>query len=382
MRYSRFVSPLNPVNLPLQRCAVSRKDASQRILIMRLGSNGDILMATPLLAALRQIYPDAFITWMVEHTAHQAIDANPYVDEILVWNGGSWKRMLRKYQHPLWLARAASFLSQMRRRRFDVFFTFHAEQWPSVAWAAAAPQTIGVHGMFPQFDIPNEFYRKFYTTFYVREDLPLHHTDIYLLPLRALGQPPPETRQMSLGYTREDDKAVDDFLAAHSPGGDAPLVLLAPKTTWETRCWPEERFVALGNALTRRPCRIVLIGSPTEQEPVERIASQMTIRPMTAAGALSFRQVAAFIARASLVVSGDTGPMHVAAAVGTPYLALFGPTPVKGRAPLAGRGLSLFHSVPCGPCDFSLCRNEDNPMLCMRLLTTEEVLEAAESLLA
>ena len=84
---------------------------------------------------------------------------------------------------------------------------------------------------------------------------------------------------------------------------------------------------------------------------------------------LTFRQMAALIARAPALVSGDTGPMHVAAAVGTPFVALFGPTPADGRAPLAGRGTVLLHPVPCGPCDQKVCPNKDeDQMRCMRLI--------------
>ncbi len=101
-----FFKPLEPCNLPLQRCPVPREKASKRILIMRVGAFGDILMGTPLLAALRKAYPEAHITWIAEFSERDAIDANPFIDEILRWDGSYWKRMLRKMQYPLWLARA------------------------------------------------------------------------------------------------------------------------------------------------------------------------------------------------------------------------------------------------------------------------------------
>ena len=91
---------------------------------------------------------------------------------------------------------------------------------------------------------------------------------------------------------------------------------------------------------------------------------------------MSFRQLAALIDRSALVVSGDTGPMHMAAALGTPYVALFGPTSPQWYAPLAGRGIALSHPVPCGPCDQKVCRNEAQDHRCMRLITVPEVLAA------
>jgi len=115
---------------------------------------------------------------------------------------------------------------------------------------------------------------------------------------------------------------------------------------------------------------------------VEGIAAGMTERPAIAAGAMTFRQTAALLDRAALLVSGDTGPMHAAAALDTPYVALFGPTAPEWYGPLAGRGQKLFHPVPCGPCDQKHCPNQgDDFERCMRLLTVDEVSEACLSLL-
>ena len=99
------------------------------------------------------------------------------------------------------------------------------------------------------------------------------------------------------------------------------------------------------------------------------------------AGELSFRQAAALLDRAALLVSGDTGPMHVAAALETPQIALFGPTSPDWYGPRSGQALVMAHSVPCGPCDRKVCRNTEDPHLCMRLLSVEEVLEMVGRLL-
>jgi ADP-heptose:LPS heptosyltransferase len=126
---------------------------------------------------------------------------------------------------------------------------------------------------------------------------------------------------------------------------------------------------------------LICSGRPEEKDPVTTLAATMNPRPLVSAGNLTFRQMSALIARAALVISGDTGPMHVAAAVNTPYLALFGPTPVDGRAPLTAIGKCIAHDVPCGPCDQKTCGNiGEKFMLCMRLITVDEVLDAANRL--
>ena len=390
MSFPQFIAPLDPANVPIRRCPVPRARASRRFLIVRLGSHGDILMATPLLAALRAAYPDCWLTWMVEHTNREAVDANPYVDELIIWDGRFWKDLLSERWKNMvrsgrmlgftWLRHALKMRHQLRLRRFDVFVNFHGEQWPTLARHVGAPARIGVFDIFPEFNPPRPEYRRFYTTTYGAEVLPPHRTDIHLLPLRALGLPPTADKSMFLGYTAEDVVVVDTFLRDSAIVGR--FIVVAPKTTWESRNWPEERFAELGDRLAQETGgRVVLIGSDQERSDIERIASRMQTNPARTAGLLSFRQMAALIGRSSLLVSGDTGPMHVSAAVGAPYVALFGSTPIAGRAPLSGLGLALAHPVPCGPCDKMHCRNTDDPLRCLRLISVAEVVAAAARLL-
>lgn len=384
-KYPEFHSPLLPCNLPLRRCAVPREQASHRILIMRLGAFGDILMGTPLLAALREAYPEAHLTWVVEHKEAQAIDASPYIDEYLVWNGSFWKQMLRRGLYPLWLLRALRFQKTLRAKQYDIFISFQPEEWPLLVRGVNAGVNIGVFDTFWQTDSRKATSprTRLYSTAYTHRDLPAHRTNQYLLPLRALGVPEPHETQMSLGFTAADAAAAQEFLRGHGLAANKPFAVLAPMTTWQSRCWPADRYARLGDALAETlGLSVVLIGSQREAEAVAGVASQMKTAPVLASGVLTFREMAALIAKSALLVSGDTGPMHVAAAVNTPYVALFGPTPAPERAPLTGRGLTLLHPVPCGPCDQKVCPNSgDNFMLCMNLLTVEEVLAASKSLL-
>lgn len=396
MGYPQFIAPLTPCNLAIRRCYVSQEAASRRILIVRLGSHGDILMATPFLSALRRAYPDAHLTWVVEHSSADSIIANPCIDEVLVWDSRYWRSMIRTHGLDIlapkrvlglrWLVQALRMGAELRGRHYDTLISFQPEEWPTLLSGTGAKTTIGVFDTFRQFsgEAQTSPYAKRYEYAYTYGDLPEHRTDQYLLPLGALGLPPSTDKQMVLGFTAEDAKAAENFLTQYAHSKDQPFVVLAPMTTWESRNWPAGRYVQLGDALAAQGHRIVVIGSPNpkEQAAVGAITAQMQTPPITASGTLTFRQMAALLARASLVVSGDTGPMHVAAAVGTPYLALFGPTPTLGRAPQAGRGISLMHPVPCGPCDKQFCNQTgENILRCLKLIGVDEALAAAEKLL-
>ena len=384
---ANFIAPLMPCNLPTRRCPVAREDASKRILLIRLAAHGDVLMGTPLLAAIRNAWPDAHITWIVGEDARGAIEAHPDVDEILLWGTDYWTRRLRKGSplfYPIWAYRERALRRTLRANAYDVFLSLQPEEFPRLVGNVAAPLTIGVFDTFRQFHNAADTspHAGCYTHPFTAADLPEHRVEQYLLPLRALGLPPPPDKHMRMGFTVEDAQVAGQFLASQGLPADRPFVTLAPMTTWPSRCWPAECYVALGDALAGSGYPVVLIGSAREQAAVAEIAARMQAAPLVATGTLSFRQMAALLARSAALVSGDTGPMHVAAAVGTPYVALFGPTPVAGRAPLAGRGRVLMHPVPCGPCDQKVCPNTgEDFMRCMKLLTVAEVLDAVNALL-
>lgn len=386
--FPSFITPLSPANAEIRRCPVTREKASKRILLVKLLAYGDCIMASPLVRALRDSYPEAYITWMVERKYLEAVDANPDIDEIIVWEGaywqdlmpGRWKKWLDVPKRRLgtrWLVQAWKLRRQLRQRNFDVLISMHPEKWRSLPAATGAAVSIGVFETKPGRE-------KFYNFAHQKESLPVHRTDQYLTPLASLGLSTAVSKQLVLGFTAEDAEAADALLEQQGHSKDKPFVVLSAVTTSETRNWPAERYGQLGDALAHVGCRVALISSPSlkEREVVSEIAAQMQTQPLLALGVLTFRQMSAFIARASLIICGDTGPMHVAAAVGTPYLALFGPTPTSGRAPQAGRGLCLAHAVPCGPCDKDVCsQSGENTLRCLKLISVEETLAAASKLL-
>ncbi len=390
-QYPKFLSPSIACNAPMQRCPVPREHAERRILIMRTGAFGDALMATPLLAALRQAYPTAHLTWLIESRHLECVDANPYVDEIISWNGGYWKQFLRLGNVIGWAFLAFRFALQLRRRRYDVFVSFQPEEYWPLLYGIGAPVNIGVFDTFRRFnrDAATSRNVRRYQHAYVHQDLPTHRTDQYLLALDALGLPPTEDKRMCLGYTAQDAQAVGHLLAEARMAQDAPFVILAPTTTWESRNWPANRYVEVGDALARRGYHVVLVGNRRSRkrdqatlDVVLEVEARLATPPLLAMDRLSFRGLAALIDRAALVISGDTGPMHMAAALDTPFVGIFGPTAPEWYAPQVGRGIALAHPVPCGPCDQKNCENAARDHRCMRLVTAAEVLHAADLLLS
>jgi heptosyltransferase-1 len=383
-RFPEFAAPLETINVSVARCLVPRESARRRILISRTIANGDILMGSPLLAALRKALPDAHLTWIVERRERESIDASPFIDELLLWDTSFWKGMTRSGLYPLFWWNALKLRRLLHERNYDTFISLQPEDWSVLPRNVGSSTRIGVFDTFRQYHGATTTSPRtaLYTHPFTEKNLPGHRTDQYLLPLQALGIPQPsaEDKRLYLGYTKDDEQAASAFLAENRL---ERFVMIAPVTGWPSRNWPEDRYSVLGDALARRyDCRIVLIGGPSDREAVSRVAAEMKTEPVMAAGAFGFRTMAAVMARALLLISGDTGPMHAAAALEIPYLALFGPTPTLDRVPLVGVGRVLAHSVPCGPCDKKRCSNTGEDVLrCLRLITVNEALAAAGELL-
>lgn len=389
MPFPNFYQSLNPVNTVPKRCPSSRENASHRILIAKYGALGDVLMATPLLAELRHAFPNAHITWLVKDVHREAIDANPHLDEVISGDGNYWRNLLsqrwkkwldipQRWLGLRWVVNAATMLYQLRRRKYDMFFALSADEWPLLALAVNAPTSIGIE------EWEHNPHSRFYTQCYTGKALAAHRTSKYFTVLEALKLPIPASKQMVLGYTAEDAAVASGLFEKHKLSPFSRVVIIAPQTTWSSKNWTLERYAAVADKLSREQnCQILFTGTRKDEIPIQQIRSAMKEPSISTAGLLSIRQLAAVIDRASLVISGDTGPMHIAGALGTPFVALFGSTDPAFYAPTSGLRQILMHPVPCGPCDKMVCKNQgDQYLACMHLISVSEVYDAARLLLA
>ena len=386
--FPEFIKPLTPTNYPVQRsAAVSAASASRRILVIRTGANGDILMGTPLLAAIRRTIPDAHITWLVERRDREAIDANPYVDEVLLWDSKYWKRLTRSGLYPIWAVLALRLRHLILKRRFDTLISFQPEDWPTLTRILGNAVRIGIFDTFREYHGHTKTSRRarFFTRPFVYEEHPVHRVDQYLLPLKALDLPEPrvEQKRLVMGFTSDDLRAAEDYIRRELQG--QPFVVVAPLTGWPSRVWPAERFAAVSDLIEEQTeHKVVLVsgGGEKDRAVIDDITGRMRSKPSLAVGTFGFRALSALISKAALVLSGDTGPMHIASAYDTPYVALFGPSPIERFAPIVGKGLPMARSVPCGPCHKFECPNEgEDHQLCLTLLTVDDVFAAAASFL-
>ncbi|MFQ5818179.1 MAG: glycosyltransferase family 9 protein, partial [Terriglobia bacterium] len=291
---------------------------SERFLVVRLGSMGDIVHALPAVAALRRSFPQARIDWLVEVRWRALVELNPGVSRCLTIDTLAWRR--QPWQHLGALGRA---LAALARADYDCAVDFQGLYKSAVlAWLADAPRRVGFHER--ALREPGSF------LFYTERVLPpagTHVVEMNLALVAHLGADIREPLAFDLPTTAEDEAYVENQLRRR---GLEEFFILSPGGGWEGKCWPVARYAELHEALVQTyGWRGVVNVGPGE----ERLAAELIRLARAAEPAqvpLSPRQYIALARRARLVISGDSGPLHVAAALGTPAVGLYGPTdPVR-----------------------------------------------------
>ncbi len=337
------------------------KQSRIRILIIKPSSLGDVVHTLPVLRALRRRYPAAEIVWLIKSAWAPLVAGHPDLDGVIAepFTPGGWLRA----------ARAA------RAGRYDIALDLQGLlRSGMLARASGAPIRIGLSDS-------REGSRWFYTH---RVDVSPdgHAIDRYLAAAAYLDAPV-ETPEFV--FPPGGEGAVVEFLRRHGLSQKRPLVAIAPLARWATKRWPSERFARVAKALRDRlGAGLVLIGGPEERAELRRVAGRIEGAngdggPAIAAK-LGLRYLPALLRGVDLLITNDSGPMHVAAAVGTPVVAVFGPTDPKRTGPYGDRNRVLRADIPCSPCLSRRCGNPER-LLCMRMIGEREVLSAAEELL-
>ena len=351
----------------------------KRVLIVKLWALGDLLMATPLVTALRAQYPDVEITWMGDLLNADLLDGQPGIDEMLCINSGFWRRYLRKGRLTAWAKEARYWQRTLSEKNFDAVINCHAELW----WTRILCQAPVQVGLF-NAEQPSMLRRLY--THPIAKPPTLHNTDFYLEAAAALGLRGPFSRRMAYTVLPDAQSEAAAFLAA-SPGYDPqhPMIVLHPGTSQEPKSWLPEYFAAVAVALSPR-FNIVLTGSAKEAALAEKICALLppgTPPPIVAAGRFPAPGVlAALIGQAAALVTGDTLALHLASALETPLVGIYGGSRPTNNAPLFGPQALLYDdAVPCAPCYKVSCplRGVDH-LRCQRAVTPAQVLAALDTL--
>jgi lipopolysaccharide heptosyltransferase II len=352
-----------------------------RILIVNLTRIGDQLQTSPTVAGLRARHPDAEITVLGDRHQIQVCRSIPGIDRIYeidldrigedLLAGGT--RIVEAYRY------AEGIVQDLRGQRFDLAVNFSSSRMSAVfmrllripdcrGWTADSEG----HRL-----IVHPWSRLFVASVLNRRYAVYNLVDCFT---RVAGVRAPEPR---LWYEPgpEAEAAAAGLLARHGIAPGERLVALQAGASNAIRQWPPEHFAALGRLLEERlGARVVLVGAARERELSERIAAEIGPRAIVATGETSLPQLGALLARAALLVTGDTGPMHIATALGTPVVALFfGPAFVWETGPYGADNIVFQTDIECSPCNHMVTCLAP---ICRERLTSEMVFWAVHDRLA
>ena len=283
------------------------------ILLIKPSALGDIVMALPALSALRRSFPDARITWLVRPEFAPLIAEHPHLNELIFFDR---KRLGQAWWHPGAFGALTSLARGLRQRRFDAVVDLQGLfRSASLAWLSGCPQRFG-----PVWR--REFAHHFYTTAVPARPEWVHVIDYYMKILEVMGA---EDRQVEFVLPAKPGArdAVEKLLSERQVDRKRYAVLI-PGSAQISKCWPVERFAALADRLASdHGLAIVATGGPGESEMIEQIAAQAHCSVTNLAGTTSLPELVDILRGARLVVSNDTGPGHIASALGRPLVMMF-----------------------------------------------------------
>ncbi len=335
-----------------------------RILLTRLKFIGDIVLTTPLIHTLRDAFPDAYIAYLGDKSGVSLLEKNPYLDEIFSID----------FSRNTTLQQLALFY-KLNRKRFDLVVDLFCN--PRSALLSYATQaSVRVGG-----DLPGR--GKLYTVRIKDDGVPKSAVEFHYQSLKAAGI---GAKYFAPEIFLSDDEKKESRRYLEWQGIDfsRPLVALHPGGTWPAKLWPAERFADLADSLTAKTrAQIILTKGPRDGETAGKVENA-AVGGVLSLPVLPLRQLAAILSLCSAYVANDSGPMHIAAAVGTPTIGIFGPGeeniwfPYTAAFPGgSSKNIALRKDVPCHPCHLDVCnRTGSGYMECMNLLSVGEVFNA------
>jgi lipopolysaccharide heptosyltransferase I len=326
----------------------------ERVCIIKPSSMGDILHAMPILAALRDRWPSAHLAWVVHRSFAELLQGHPNLDELIVYNRGrlGWDR-------DKFLGMAALLL-RLRRSRFDLTIDLQGLLRSALMVAATGARTrVGMADA-------REGSRWFYTHRIDAPRLGMHAVDRVL---RVAGAFQADTRRARFNLPIADE--ARQWAARSVTGLPRPLVILNAGARWATKRWPPSHFAAIGRlAVERYGAGLVAVGSAADRPLVDALLAHLApLSVLDLCGKTGLPQFAALCLESDLVISNDTGPLHLAAAAGARVLGIYTCTSPELTGPYGDRSFTVRTGVTCAASLRKSCRRLD----CMKELQPARV---------
>lgn len=332
----------------------------RNILVRGVNRLGDTVFSLPAIKALKQSFPGARVTVLAK-PAPSGLYANlPYVDEVLVFESRGRHGGLRG---------RLALAGQLRKKRFDLAVVFHNCFDAALApFLAGVPERIGYIREMRGFLLTKKL---------PFPETPVHQVDHYLRLVELAGAST-EEKTPELFVTPEEEQWGGNLLDKR--GARRPFIGIVPGSVALTRRWPPDRFAELGDRLTQATGgSVIILGGPDDGDISGKIKSHMNTGPIDTTGGTNLRQLMALISLCDLVVSNDTGPMHITWALRRPVVTFVGAADIREIRPLSAAAHIIGKDLPCSPCIKEKCPEGHNR--CLDLITVKEVFETSMEIL-
>ncbi len=340
---------------------------NKKIIIIRMDRIGDVVLSSPAIKAVRDAYPDGRIAVLVRPYARGVVDGNPYIDEVITYDkSGKERSLLGKIR----------FIARIRNRRFDLAIILHPKNSSHiVTYLAGIPERLGYDRKFGILLTKRVPHTKQYGL--------KHEIDYALGLLRYIGIDSSDKR-LHVPLSRLSEERMKELFDKNGISQDDLVITVHPAASCRSRRWALERFAKTSDALAEKyGARIVIISGPGDDKMIgDRAAALMKSKALNLAGKTIVSDLASILRRSRLLISNDSGPVHISCAVGTPVISIFGRkdrgiSPERWR-PLGDRDIVLHKDVGC---DICLAHNCRLGFKCLDAISVEEVLLAADKIL-
>ena len=338
----------------------------KKILIVRLDRIGDVLLSTPALKAVRDAYPDSHLAVMVRPYSRDIVEGNPYLDEGILYDTAASEKTL---------VGNIKFIRLLREKKFDTAIILHPTTRSHILTAMAGiPERIG-------------YDRKL--SFLLTKRVPhtkqlglKHEIDYTLGLLRYMGIASAD-RTLYMPVKTESEKKIRDLFEKNGIKSGDTAVVINPCASCASKRWNAEHFAKVADGLiSSHNAKIIIIAGPSDKATGDRVASLMAGPSLNLSGKTTVADVAGILRQSRLFISNDSGPVHIACAVRTPVIAIFGRSD-RGLSPErwgpSGEGDIVLHKD--AGCRICLAHNCERGFKCLESITIADVLAAADTLL-
>ncbi|MBI5874712.1 MAG: lipopolysaccharide heptosyltransferase II [Deltaproteobacteria bacterium] len=332
-----------------------------KILIIKLSSIGDVVHTLPALYALRNAYPSAKIDWLVEEDASNILIGHHLLNDVFTVKKNGWFRDFKG---------TYNVAKNIKASDYDIVLDFQG-LFKSGIWVflSGGKRRIG-------FDKSREMSYLFLNERLPAYDPDKHAVERYLDIVKYLKIAAVDVK-FPIFISENEKKKVSDLLRANAVGDGEPFIIVNYMARWKTKLWDIGKFAGLCNEIMDRfTCRVVIVGASYNDKNKE-IAFLTNNRIIDLSGKTTLKELAHLMSFSSAVITVDSGPMHIAAAMGVPVIAIFGPTAPWRTGPYGKIHSVVRKELPCSPCFSRVCKGMDNA--CMKEIEVRDVLPVVEA---